>query len=511
MSSSQRLYAICALAAAAITNFASCAFPPRDVHLAPLYSYHQTGGGGGAHEILGGIIDIRTEKPRDGSHEASEVAVHPLFRHRSEKDYEKAIPADGERTEMDVIWPFGHFRSDSEEGYSRFFPFWWWNRHTNEDGVSEVDWSVFPLLYGGSGSEKNTYFAFFPFYGKLKDYFTYDEITFVLFPIYGSTVKNDGMQRSYGILPPFSGWGSNDSGASWWRAWPFYGSSTFASHYDRSFVMWPFWHSESNYLDTGSPSSEWLLWPFYGKVDQGAAHSRSILWPIFGWNWNDETGYSAWDGPWPLVKIIKNGGGHPYSETRVLPFYANYHSQEIDSINYLWPIIWIREENTPGFHRDSTYVVPFYYHSKTTKKASSTSPSPGKSTEGSSTLIWPLYRYESTPEGNTHAEALWPLPYPKLYGFRENWWPFFSLYSHDERPDGSRTSRAILDLFRYESDSMSTRWSVPVLGGRAGYSDGTSEWSLLLGLVRWRSGESGTRMLIPAIPGPGFTSVNTNE
>lgn len=494
-----------------IAILTACALPPRDIHLAPIYSFHQTAGGGTAHEALGGIIDVRHEANRSEDTEAAEFALHPLFRHRLERNRDKAIPDDGLLTETDVLWPLGHFRSDTEEGYGRFFPFWWWQRHTNENGESEVDWSVFPLLFAGSGSEKNSYFAFFPFYGKLKDFFTYDEITFILFPIYGSTVKKDGEQRSWGILPPFTGFGSGPDGASWWRAWPFFGHSSYPGHYDRSFVMWPFWHSESNGLDTGSPSREWLFWPFYGEVDQGGAHSRSILWPFFGWNWNDETGYSGYDGPWPFVKSVRNGSGHPFSETRALPFYAHYHSQEIDSTNYLWPIVWIRSENSPGFERDSAYVVPFYYHSKTKKRAGGTASAPSSEVEGSSTLIWPFYRYEKEAGGREHAEALAPLPYPKVPGFRENWWPFFSLFSRDERPDGSVTARALLDLYRYESDDRSTRWSFPVLGGRASYANGDSEWSLLLGLFRWRNDTHGTQWLLPAIPGPGFSNVMTNE
>jgi hypothetical protein len=483
---------------------ASCALPPSDVHLAPLYSYHRTAGGGSAHEALGGILEYRSEEPRTGERRATEYAIHPLFRHRSEWNPGRAIADDGQMSETDVLWPLGHFRSDSEEGYGRFFPFWWWNRHTNERGESETDWALFPLLFGGGGSPENSYFAFFPIYGTLRDFFTYDEIHFVLFPVFAWTVKNPGNQRNYAILPPFTGWGSGDGGWSWWRLWPFYGHSEYPGHYDRIFALWPFWHSERNYLDTGSPSDEWLLWPFYGEVDRGATHSRSILWPLFGWNWNEETGYSAWDGPWPLVKFISNGSGTPYSESRVLPFYANYKGNEIDSVNYLWPIVWLRKESTPDFKRSSTYVVPFYYHSSSVRKIEGTAGGKSTEVEGSSAMIWPLFRRIHEPGETAHTDVLWPLPYPKLYGFRENWWPFFSLYTRDARPDGSTSTRVVLDLFRHESDDRSTRWSIPILGGRASYADGSTEWSLLLGLLRWKSGPDGASLLLPAFPGPGF-------
>lgn len=501
------------IALAALPGAAGCAFPPRDLHLAPLYSFHQTGGGGVAHEALGGIVDIRREYNSEGQVTVSEWGVHPLFRRRYEQKNWRIPTEDGAFTETDVLWPLGHFRSDTEEGYGRFFPFWWWNRHTNENGESETDWAVFPLLFGGGGPAGRGYFAFFPLFGTLRDFFTYDEISFILFPIFASTLKNPGNNRSYAILPPFTGWGSGDGGASWWRFWPFYGNSQLPGHYDRTFAMWPFWHSESNGLNTGSPSNEWMIWPFYGEVDEGAAHSRAVLWPFVGWSWNTQTGYSATDAPWPFVKIIRGGSGRPYEHTRALPFYAHYHSEEIDSTNYLWPIIWIRSEHTPGYQRDSTYVVPFFYRSATKKDASAATPgTPVQPFEGSSTLIWPLYRYDSTDEG-TSAETLYPMPFPRVPGFRENYWPLFSIFSHFDRPGGGTSDRFLLNLFRRESDAHGTRWSVPFLGGRASYKTGgddgensTTEWSLLLGLIRWRSDQHGTRMLIPAFPGPGFTA-----
>ncbi|MFN0206453.1 MAG: hypothetical protein ACKVS6_09115 [Planctomycetota bacterium] len=480
--------------------------PPADLHLAPLYSYHQIAGGGYAHEALGGIVEYRREEPRSGTTSAREFGIHPLFRHRSEVNPNSAFPGERETSETDVIWPLGHFRSDLEETYSRFFPFWWYQKHTNEKGESETDWSVFPILFGGSGTPENSYFAFFPFFGTIRDFLTYDEVNFILFPIFASTVKNPGNQKSYAILFPFTGWGSGDGGWSWWRVWPLYGHSEYPGHYDRKFVMWPFWHSERNYLDTGSPSDEWMLWPFYGEADRGATHSRTVLWPLFGWNWNDETNYSGWDGPWPFVKFIRNGSGTPYSHSRVLPFYSNYKGDEIDSVNYLWPIVWLREETGPDYYRNATYVVPFFYHSKSKRKIRDNNSGNIVEESGSSALIWPLYRYEHKPGGATHAEALWPLPYPKLRGFRENWWPFFSLYSHDARPDGSSSTRLFLNLFRHESDNLSTRWSIPILGGRASYADGSSEWSVLLGLLRWRSQIDGSSFLLPAFPGPGFNA-----
>lgn len=490
----------------------SCAIPPDDVHLAPLYSHHRLAAGGSSHEALGGIFEWRREDRARvplgstggyGDLDADisrppvvEWAVRPLVRRRSQ----------GGASELDVLWPFGHFLDDSEESFHRFFPFWWWKRHLNEAGESEVDWSLFPpFIFGGHGTPENTYFAFFPFFGTLHDFFTYDRLTFVMFPIFGSSQKSPNDRKAYGILIPFTGWGSGDDGSSWWRLWPFYGRSEWPQHYDRAFAMWPFWHSEANYLDTSDPSREWLAWPFYGEVDRGAFHARSILWPFFGWEWNSETGYSAWDGPWPAVKVIRGGAGHPYSETRVLPFFAFYRSVEIDSTTILWPILWFREERTTDADKSSVYVLPFFVGSSGVKHR--TDPKSGEAVDhpASTTMVWPLYRGDRNPDWGRRDELLWPLPLPRLAGFRENWFPFFSLYSRDESPEGAVSQRVILDLFRREANDREERWSVPVLGGRRATSEGATEWSLLLGLLRWRSDANGTRWLAPAIPGPGFS------
>src|SRR5882672_4763177 len=67
------------VALACVTSaVAACALPPDDVHLAPLYSHHRLAGGGGTHEALGGIVEVRHEEATAKRPEASEVAVRPL-------------------------------------------------------------------------------------------------------------------------------------------------------------------------------------------------------------------------------------------------------------------------------------------------------------------------------------------------------------------------------------------------------------------------------------------------
>jgi hypothetical protein len=455
---------------------AGCAFPPLDVHLAPLYSRHALAAGGTTHEILGGIVEIRHDEPMTAT-PSTVTAVHPLFWHRSGVNY----------SETDLLFPLGRFLFTEDHSTERFFPLWWWKRRESEDGP------------------RNTYFAFFPFAGTLKDWFTYDEIDFVLFPLYGATYRSQGNQNSYAVLFPLTGWGHGDAGWRWWRLWPLYGHSEYPGHYNRHFFLWPFWHSEVNFLNTANPSTEWMLWPFYGQVERGAFHARTVMWPFFGWEWNEETGYSNWDGPWPIVRIERNASGRPYSRERVMPFYAHYRGEEIDSSSYLWPFVWERYETTPAFDRDSFIIAPFFYHFGTQRHREGVSIEEGDWIPGGSDLLWPIFRrYEET-GGHEQLDVPWPIPWPRVSQFRENWWPYFSLFGRETDGHGATSTRLVLDLFRHESNEYETRWSVPLLGGHRSLSDGSGEWSLLMGLLRWSSGSDGVKLLLPAFPGPGFT------
>lgn len=477
----------------ALAGLPACALPPSDVHLAPLYSHHSLAVGGSTNELFGGIVEARAER-RGYEPPASIVAVRPLF----------WLKNQGVLTRCDILYPFGFFKFDDEESLERFFPLWWWVRRENDYGEKEVDWALFPILYGGTGQPQGSYFAIFPLGGTLKDHLSYDRIDFVLFPLFGHTLRNPGNEESFAILFPFVGWGHGDNGWDWWRLWPIYGQSNFDGHYQRKFFLWPFWHSSVNDLDTASPMEEWMLWPFYGQREQGAQHGRSIFWPFFSWEWNDESGYSTVDAPWPIVRVIRNGSGTPYEQTRVWPFYGHYRGEEIDSKLYLWPIFWDRTETTPDFRRDSLIILPFLYLEWIERKVESRPAAEQPWRRESVDMLFPLYRANHNWDGSSSSDVIWPLPWPKVEGFRENWLPYFSLFTTESDAHGAHSARAFLDLFRLESNDLETRWSLPLLGGCRSASDGTVEWSLLAGLLRWSSGPAGSKLLLPAFPGPGF-------
>ena len=342
----------------------------------------------------------------------------------------------------------------------------------------------------------------------LRDFLTYDEIWFVLFPLYVQSTKNPGNHVSRSILFPIFGWGTGDDQWSWWRVWPIYGTATYVGFYDRKFALWPIWNSEANYLDTASPSSEWSIWPIYGQIEQGctAQPLDSLASLCLGMERRD----LLLDGrrPWPLVRIQRNGSGRPYNYTRFIPLYSHYDGEEIDSQVFLWPIFWNRSEAVPDFERDSFFFAPFYYHSRTRRLVDS---KPAREQEwklGGTSMLWPLVRDREETDGRRELDTLWPIPWPFVEGFRENWLPIFSIFTHEADGRGAHSNRAFLDLFRNEANETESRWSLPILGGHRSLADGRGEWSLLLGLLRWSSGPDGSKLLMPAIPGPGFPLSN---
>src|SRR5262245_42110592 len=76
----------------------ACALPPREVHLAPLFSVHRTAGGGREVEALAGILRWKEDA------EGTEIAARPVFRR-----YRK-----GEERGGDFLFPLGLDRLDPE-------------------------------------------------------------------------------------------------------------------------------------------------------------------------------------------------------------------------------------------------------------------------------------------------------------------------------------------------------------------------------------------------------------
>jgi hypothetical protein len=170
-----------------------------------------------------------------------------------------------------------------------------------------------------------------------------------------------------------------------------------------------------------------------------------------------------------------------------------------------------RREIAPDFERASFYVIPFY-QSYSLRRTRPDAPSelPAAYARGERerwNKLWPLFRSEESDDWRRDALlALSPVTRWSLFEHYWAWlWEVWAIERRGERVG----ARSWFGVYRYESDGVERRHSLPGLWARRSFGrdeERVSETSILFGLVRWRSGP-GTDdggLMRPAFPGPGW-------
>lgn len=468
--------------AGALLALASCAAPDAEIHLAPFVSRH-TAPGYDRAEVAGGIV----RREEDGGGET--WALSPLVWHRA---------APGGRVEADFLYPLGRYEHDPvrPRTYARLFPVFFREAETRADGVLDTDWMLFPSFGGSSSDGQEDYFGLFPLAGRARDFFSYDEWSFFLWPLWSRTRK-DGRANTH-LLWPFFGW-QTGADVSGWHVWPLYGRSEWDGRYRRSYFLWPVFRRTEEGLDRREPLRGWLVIPLAGRIHEGDYTATTVAWPIVGWADNPSTGYWSWS-VWPLIKFErKPADGQSLDE--VLPFWLHFRSEQTEYRSLIWPIFWWRHDTIDGRDTRSFWAIPLWFSSRTLQ------PDGG---EDSSWRLWPLVRDVEQADGGHDRAALAPGIEPLLESgaLSRNLGFAFEIWA-DRRDDANapRTRRAWLDLYHSVAAAGHRRWSLPVLGGQWTEPDGTTHTSLLFGLIRWRTGAS-PGFEEPAFPGPGWPDLH---
>lgn len=482
---------LAALASCASILFASCASTSDDVHLAPLVSHLSTAGGEEQWEALGGVW--RTRRTAPGS-DVVEWELHPLVCH-DELGEGRALTR--------FLVPLGAQRSEPDRTQTELVPLFRLDREPDEHGKPSWHLYSFPATLFGDDSTDRKLAGVFPIYGDWERVATYDRIKFVLFPLYMRTEREGGTYHH--ILWPFFSFGRNGKGEFDGHVWPLFGV-TKPGFSERGFMAWPIatWSKERLALPEEQQVKTWMFWPFYGEQDAGTFHAWTTLWPFFGYSSDSRSGYWAWDGPWPFVKLQRPGTSGQPKRTRFLPFYSRFEGDGLDSTWVLWPIYNQRHETYRDGERRGEMVFPFWQEYVETDNE--------RREVGSWMKLWPLFqRHEAA--GRSHLGVPTLLPLWRLPDIEEHYAWLWELYSRDTAP-GRVSERSWLGLWRRESDAQETRTYVSGLWSRRKYRDGDAmirETSLLFGLVRWRSSKAGVELLRPAFPGPGWPARGARE
>lgn len=532
----RRLVAL-ALALVGVGAATGCVAPGADVHLAPFYTRATPPGGATEHEALGGLVHGRRDPSAD---RWQSFAVRPLFGWRRgwadradaegpRRDWEPQGPDD---LRVDWLVPLGFFKTHGDEVRSVFAPVYYWrSADAIRSGQREWDLLALPLIYLSRNDRGANKTAWFPFYGQLDKFLTFDRVRFALFPLWISAARRDFTHQN--VLFPVFGWTWNHADGErrrrHLRVWPLFSYHAAPGRWVKGFFLWPIFHRHLAGLD-GPPeqrSSKWAALPLFGWTRHHSYRSVAFLWPFFGYAWDTRGAepapgappdaeapgaFWAWDGPWPFVRV-QGGGRDPLAEERqrFWPFYSYFESNDLVWRTYAWPFVHDREETGPDFRRASFYVLPFYRGWQTMRDEPGYLRGPEREDYAH---LWPIVESERAGDWRRDAVlALWPFGKSAL--IRHYWGWLWELYATERQGDVVR-SRSWLGLYRFATDGDERRHSLAGLWSSRAWGAGASEVverSVLFGLIRWRSGPGAADrgVMRPAFPGPGWPQEWTTE
>lgn len=280
-----------------------------------------------------------------------------------------------------LFYPFIDFRWTAAETRYQILPVFRRQNRLKYDGGRDIDTMIFPVFFWGSDPEEGSYFAVFPFGGRLRGLLGQDIIDFVLFPIWASAL-NDGRTSTHIVWPIYN----EVSGAGWsgWRVWPFWGSYEWRApdgrlRNERWFVLWPFWIRDRDNLLT-LPTESLFSFPFYGYRENERSLTQTYLWPLYVHHYDKKHDRSLYGGFFFPYRFTEG-------QTDLWPFFGIKRTLEDEDE--------LGEGSEGGTGRNATAL---FARSRLRQFA-----------------LWPIERYEWASDPRSETERLWILPV---------WWDF---------------------------------------------------------------------------------------
>lgn len=475
----------------ALLGVAGCAATDEEKHAAPLFTQISTAGGGTSIEALGGAIQLLRPRP---DAEPSRRALRPLWIRDRVSD---------ELTLTRFLVPLGRAERTPHLSTQRLLPIYSYASRLEPTGH---EWTFFclPGIYWSQRDDR-VLRAWFPFGGVFENFLSFDRVEFFLWPIWMRTERH-GRKTQHLLWPVFGV--TVGRGEPSWHVWPFYGFTRIEGSWDRRYALWPIFHWHENGLSRPEDLREtkWMVWPLFGRSRRGTYRSTTVLWPFFGYARDPETGFWAWDGPWPLVRL-RRGGKDDYRRTRFWPFYSYYKGDQLESEYFLWPLLGRRHEEYPSFEKDREFAFPLWQFERTRRFE-----------DGAETTwrkLWPFFQVDRGEAGDTRRIAVPALnPLWRTREMEDAYAWIWELWV-EERGADVRRQRSWLGLWRREVDACEDRRSIVGLWARRDYAENgerVTERSFVFGLLRFRAREGhGLQWLPPAMPGPGWPLERSSE
>lgn len=410
--------------------------------------------------ILGPVLTFETTPDDDTA------ALRPLF--HSESDNQKT------RTASYFLYPIASSETTPDVSRMEFLQLFQKNtfRKTEPD-EKENQSMLFPFYISGESKKYGPYTSVFPIYGDIYERFWRDEYHYVLFPLYGRTVKKGTTNRHY-LWPFFSTTSGEDE--SGFAFWPLYGQASKDGVYSSSFTLWPIFSSEKRGLNTAEPSSRFTIFPLYSAFDSPSVTSRTWLWPFFGYsndlkNEEEERNYL-----WPIWLTVT---GKKRNVIKFLPFYSDEQTEDSTKNWYLWPIYRNDTMHSVSYRQERDRILFFLYTSRVESWALD-----GK--ERQRTALWPLFLYNRNSDGEKS------FSFPALLepildrdGIEKLWAPLWRIYQQKWNDEGDSSLSILWNLYWHDKSQGYLGWEIfPLFRYRS--AESFSEVQILKGLVNYQ-------------------------
>lgn len=398
------------------------------------------------------------------SNEDRDTALRPLF-------YRKA-DQQNETSSTDYLYPLASRDVSPEVTTFQVLKLIQSNSYRKNDSERQDDAMFFPFYISGRSEKYGPYTAVVPFYGHIYERFWRDEYHFVLFPLYGKTVKKGTTTRNY-LYPFFSTiHGERESG---FQFWPLYGQSAKEGVYSKRFALWPFVFVENLGLNTDNPTRKVSVLPLYSATDSPQKVSRSYLWPFFGYTDDLAKDQHQVDYFWPFWLTVR---GSKRTETRIMPFYSVDRGREYVKRWYLWPLLKREEISSPSYSQDLDRVLFFLYtNSRETWLKDGA--------ERRRAAFWPLFVYKKDTRGISSL-TMPALVEPVLdrEGIEKNWAPLWRIYQQRWNESGDSAVSFLWNLYWHEIRDDGMAYELfPLIQFQAEREK--SDLKLLKGLLRY--------------------------
>ena len=389
--------------------------------------------------------------------------------------------------EFDFLYPVVTYDRYGEQYRWQIFQLLSFSGGPTQPESARDRFTLFPFYFQQRSSDPSeNYTAFFPVYGHLKHRLFRDEISFVMFPLYGETRKKDVVTDNY-LWPVFSL--RHGDGLHGWKFWPLAGSEhkdvttqtnawgdikTISGH-DSFFALWPLYFNNRSGIGSTNEVQQYASLPAFSKLRSPQRDSTTIIWPFFNYVDDREKQYHEWDAPWPLIVFARGKGK---TTSRVWPFFSQATNATLESAFYLWPIYKFNRMHSDPLDSRRTRIC-FFLYSDLTEKNTETQAARRMA------YFWPFFTLRRDFNGNRRLQVLAPIePFLSTSkSIERDYSPLWSIWRAEKNPPANASSQSLLwNLYRRE------------------VSPDSKKCSLLFGLFQYQSSSKGKNMRLFYIP-----------